>query len=343
MALRFIDSAAHYNGTSILRKWTAAQVSVVSTGGRRNAPFLSGNGVSKTLTQTSHWFIGAAFLTANGAQQLQGCSNNGIPVAFLTLNTDSTLSVFCNNNSIYTSTLAVSDPSSWHYYETEFAISGGSSANTTLTGKLYVDSDLWGTFSGTGNLQVSNYINQLPTANQVGWGSVQSVAMMDFYAFDNNATDINGLASTCTTNIGDVEIDALFPAADVTTQWGTFGGDGTHAYSCVNETAPDDDTSYVTTTATGSTEAFTYQSISTFTGTILGAQYLVCAKKDVEGVREIGLYVGGTNVKTSNFLSGTNFLSDYYIYYIAPLDSDNGTAWTVANYDAETFGVELLG
>ena len=68
---------------------------------------------------------------------------------------------------------------------------------------------------------------------------------MDIYVVDTSDTDINGHPTTNNTNLGDVEIDALFPDQDITTGWGSFGGDGTHAYTCVNETAPDDDTSYV--------------------------------------------------------------------------------------------------
>jgi hypothetical protein len=344
MAMRFIDSMAHYNGTSGPRKWTFFNSTWNASGGRRNGPYLSGLGAMKTLTMTNHWYLGCAALNGNNVGII-AAQNGGIQVGGLTANADATLSVYCGANKIFTSTLSVTDPNSWHYYEVAWVFSGAGTANLNLQGTLWVDGDLWGTYNGTGDQLVNNYITQFAGANAVGY-SADSPGLggfQDFYAFDNAGSDINGHTTTLTSNIGDVAIDAVFPDADVTTQWGTFGGDGTHAYSCVDETAPDDDTSYVTTTATGSTEAFNYQPITTFTGTIFGAQYLLCAKKDVEGTREIAMVVGGTQQNSSNFLTTTNYLSDYYVYYICPMDTDNGTLWTPTVFNTETFGVTLVG
>ena len=53
--------------------------------------------------------------------------------------------------------------------------------------------------------------------------------------------------------------------------------------------------------------------------------------------------VGTNTVTSANFLGVNNYLSDYYVYYICPLDSLNGTAWTVSNYDSTKFGVTLSG
>ena len=352
MALRFIDSAAHYATGQASRKWTSdSGVTIHTSGGDRNAPYIQANGntLLKTLTPQKTYIIGFRAQVAPGALNIMTALANGGTMAALSMNADATLSIVTGNRGIFTSTLAVSDPTDWHYYEVWWTWSGTASGTTTqsntLQGTLWVDENVWGTYSGTSNLAYYLFGQTDSTANQFGPASAQNATfnIMDIYVVDTQGTDINGNTTTNTINLGDVEIDALFPDQDITTNWGSFGGDGTHAYSCVNETTPNDDTSYVYTTTTGSVEAFEYQPISSFTGTILGAQYLVCAKKTAEGSREIALQLGGTNLFTSNFLGTNNYLSDYYIYYIAPLDSANGVAWTTGVFNTSTFGVLLNG
>lgn len=349
MSLRFIDSAGqHYttgtnnaNNFLISRKWTLQQVAV-TTGGRRGSPYLAGNNAMKTLTQTQNWRLGGAFIAPVGSGTFLTLQNNTGDIVKMHINSDSTLSIGLSGTNIFTSAVPVTDVSTWHYYEMKCNLTGGTGLGS-VQGTVWVDSDLMGTFTGSCGLAGTNLINGSFTANMVGFASNVQVGMMDFYAFDDSATDINGNATTLTSNIGDVQVDAIFPAGDVSTGWGTgAGGDGTHAYSIVNETSPDDDTSYLTTTSTTAHEAFTYQPISTFTGTFFGAQYLVCAKKDAEGLREIALTVGSSTVSSINFLGTANFLSDYYVYYIAPLDTNLGTAWTPVNFDAQNFGVTLI-
>jgi hypothetical protein len=354
--LRFIDSVQHYATGQAVRKWTSdSGVTIQTSGGDRNSGYIKANGQAllKTLTPTATLITGFRAQISPGQNNIMTVLAQGGTMGFIGMNSDATLSVGAGNNIIYTSTLAVSDPTDWHYYEIWWNASGvvspgTSTASNTMQGTLWVDQNKWGTFSGTSNLalypwvvngQTSAQMNQFgPASSQNGTFNIQ-----DLYVTDTSATDINSKTTSLTTNIGDVEIDAVFPDQDITTGWGSFGGDGTHAYTCVNESTPDDDTSYVFTTATGSVEAFEYTPISSFTGTILGAQYLVCAKKTAEGSREISMQLNGTNLFTSNFLGTANYLSDYYIYYIAPLDSALGTVWTTAVFNTSTFGVDLIG
>lgn len=368
--LRFIDSGGqHYINAQggatqfiLLRKWTIAQCDVLNNGsGRRGDPYIGAGGALKTLTQGNNWILGAAMQLTGGTQAgLHSIQNCGNGVADLVLNSDFTLSVKLSGggaSTIFTSTLSVTDASTWHYYEVAWFLSGTGTQNGTLTGSLWVDGDLWGTYSGTSPATGSDYINGSYTANQVGFSGGCNV--MDYYALDTVGTDINGYTTTNTKRWGDVQVIALLPITDVTTNWSQFGGTSGTANTAVSDfvstsegtfSSPDDDTSYVYSSSTGQSEAFNYQSISTFTGTIFGAQYSVCAKKTAEGSREIALTVGTSTVNTENFLGPTNYLSDYYVYYIAPLDSipgtggtGTGTPWTIANYDSETFGVTLVG
>ena len=319
MALRFIDSVAHYNGTGIPRKWTDPfLVSWNSSGGRRNAPNLSvtGGHLLKTLTHSSRYIVGAAIQYQSLGGPNLSLANASAPIAELLVNADSTVSVLAGNNRIGTSPIAVADIGSWHYYEMDTTLGQNGGGTLTCTASVRVDGASFGTFVGASNILTTNLIDGAPTANQCGIITSGTLKLMDFYCCDTSTTDINGFASTNTAFLGDVEIDAEFPGADVTTQMSTTGGDGTHAYTCVNDNPPDDDTSYVSTTntSTNNKEAFTYTPISGFTGTILGAQYLVLARKDAEGPRIIDMTVGTHTASTVEFLGTANYLSDFYVY-----------------------------
>ena len=351
MALRFIDSVGHYGATllSQQRKWTIISAGYSGSGGRRNAAYLTipgGAGILKTLTHTNCYIQGAAIQATPGASVLGGrllsLCNDRVELISVGFNADATLSLWIGGTQTGLSALAVADPTSWHYYEM-WGIIGQSGGNITGTATIMVDGNNILTGSGNTTLATSGLVSQSATANQVGIIGAGGLNFMDYYCCDTATTDINGITgSVNTTFVGDCAIESLFPAADITTQWGSYGGDGTHAYSCVNEPAADDDTSYVLTSHTSSSEAFTYQPITGFNGTLIGAQYLACCRKDAEGSRVFSMQAGGSNCKTNEFLAVNQYLSDYYVYYIAPLDTLFGTAWTTGVYNTTTFQVELI-
>ena len=105
------------------------------------------------------------------------------------------------------------------------------------------------------------------------------------------------------------------------------------------DVAPDITTIINITDTVGQAETFKFQQLISFTGIIFGAQLLLYAKKDAEGARSIAGLVGGSVV--NNLYGNQSYLYDYYDYFIYPLDSDNGTAWTPAVYNAENFGAQL--
>lgn len=353
MALRTMDSVAHYNGSGIIRKWTNEAFTnwnAAGGNGRRGAPYLSGvMSLSKTLTHQSRYIVGAAIAlnTAGAGGRHITMYNDAAVLAQVQVEADGTVSIYANGSKLANSSVPVPDNTSWHYYEMDATVSGGTST-CQLTATVWVDGRQYVSYTGSTSIVGANLLNGTCDLNAVGINANNSIWMMDFYCLDGSATDLNGHATTNTARLGDVEIDAIFPASDVTTQWGSTGGDGTHAYTCVNDNPPDDDTSFVSTTNTASnnTESFHYQPINGFTGTILGCQYLALARKDAEGVAQIVLTVGSSTVTSVEFQGTANYLSDYYVYYAAPLDSDNGVAWTTAAFGTtgtESFGFTRIG
>jgi hypothetical protein len=350
MALRFIDSMAHYNGTGIAEKWTSNSfANYISSGGRRNSAYLDGVlTIGKTLTHQPRYFEGAAIIlhTAGAGGRHLTFTNNGVQMAAVGVENDGTVSIFSGGSRMANSSRSVADYTSWHYYELDAMVTGGTGV-VSLTATVRVDGLVFVAYSGTTPISGSQLIDGSASINQCGINaSTPSLGVMDFYCTDTATTDQYGNSTTNTGFLGDVEIDAIFPVSDVTTAWSTFGGDGTHAYTCVNDNPPDFDTSYVFTSNTATTsEGFKYQPITGFVGTILGAQYLTLARKDNEGVRIINMTVGTNTTTTIEFQGTSNYLSDYYVYYIAPLDSNFGVAWSTASFGTGgvTFGFDCIG
>jgi len=343
MALRFIDSFAHYGSTYANAKWTDVfLVSYNGTNGPRGNPVIQGPGnLLKTLTHQTRYIQGARIKHNESRGDSLALLNNGSTIAKLTMNSDSTMSVVAGTVRIGTSPIAVADPTSWHYYEMDAIVGANGGGTVTLTASIRVDGASFGSFSGTSGISTAGLIDNAATVNQVGF-LLNTNAVCDYYCIDTAGTDMYGNATTLTTFLSDVEIDALFPAADVTNNWSQVGGTTGTYFTSVNDNPPDADTSYVYTTSTGSVQSFNYQPLSGFTGTILGLQYLTFDRKTDEGTRVIAMTVGSNTCTTIEFLGTKNYLSDFYVYYIAPLDTDFNTAWTTDVYNAATFGIKLL-
>ena len=352
VAIRWLDSVAHYSGSGINEKWTSSNnITYQGSGGRRNAPMLAltGGSVVKTLTHQARYIQGCAvqYLPGNGPC-LTVLSNNQ-PLVQLLVNADSTVSAFAapSGTRIATSTIAVADSTSWHFFEMDCTLSGGTST-ITASGAIRVDGLTFVNFNGPIGLLGSQLIDGSATANQVGIVTNGTLRFHDYYCFDSSATDANGFSSTNTGFAGDVQVDCIFPNGDATpNQWAMTGGTSTNHWTTQNDNPPDFDTSYLSTTNTASNnvEKFTYQPISGFTGTILGVQYLTLARKDAEGPKQIALTVGTHTASTIEFAGTANYLSDFYTYLGAALDTDFGSPWGTASFGTggETFGFACIG
>lgn len=346
----FIDSCAHSGsgGSQIplSRKWTSYASATYSTTQTRTSGVsiaLQG-GISKTLSYVNERWFGLACYISNGQAipVFMAFGSGGAVLIYLTLELDSTISIRdgLTHSLIWNSTSLVITPDTFHYFE--FHVLLGGSTPLTVSCDLHVDGQTWAS-SVTSNLgyNASNLIIDAAEMNQIqvsgASGSGQTIYLCDIYVVNAATTDLNGNTSTLTGFLGDVDIDALIPIADHTVQWTPSAG-STH-YMLVDEIPPDDDTTYVSSNTTNQVDDFEFQQITGFSGNLLGAQLCIYAKKDAEGSRTIEGTVGGTAQNNNNGLE--QYLYDYYDYFIFPLDSDNGTPWTVTNFNAERFGVKL--
>lgn len=340
MALRFCDSFDHYVTANVTQKWT-------SNSGASIVPGRHGNGIGgnanifKTLDFQNRWIIGFAAKgigqasNANTVYSVQALTASGSLQSLVSIvkNLDSSLSLSTPTGLI--GTTPAFDWSGYHFIELDLALSGTATITASATMRVNTESLVVGARSC--GVVVTDIATGAAEANVHLFSPQFSGVLDDIYICDGNG----GVNDSF---MGDVKISVIRPNGDNVTQWtGTTTGTATTHFTDVNDINPDDDNSYVYSTATGSMELYDWEDISAFTGTIKGVQYSVYARKDEEGARVIRLVEGTTGTNTiTNSVSGKVdiYLNDNYDYHHVPLDTSptTGTGWTVTDFNADRFG-----
>lgn len=351
MAGRFCDSFDHYSTTEIDKKWTQQfSASVQGSGRHGNCIFFasglsSSSQISKTIDYQTKWVVGFAYklpssssgLTGSGT--IYGLDNCGVRLCSLTINPDSTLCLLDSTNTLIPGSLSTATfPfDTWQYVEmrTELSTDGlniGLNVTVRLNGV-----DIIGPLNADSKMPILSVITQAANANQHIFqgmhGDPSGAFIDDLYIVDGNGSNNDFL--------GDVEIGFIVPDADVSTGMSIQPTSPTTHFDKVDENPPDYDTSYIYTNGSGVADDFKFQPIANFSGTIPFVQYLLFARKDDEGSVGIQHTVGGSPRGT---VTPIKSLSDQYLYYLTQMDNNpaqGGNAWTVANFNAQDFGVQL--
>jgi hypothetical protein len=341
MAFRFCDSFDHYSDTEILRKWTVASACNISAGGGRNSTnglkITSSGAISKTLDHQTGFIVGAAFAFDEDpfTYPFHGVSNDITGIATVVLNGDHTMTFSAGSFTQVSSFVMNVGAGEGVFNYVEMKIINIANNPITLDYVVRVNGEtvLSGTGAATG-INPNTFLSQSSTANVVAMGSpvndLAHVFIDDYYCCDST---VDGFGHN--DFLGDVRIGFVVPASDVTTNFSVVGGAGGNSFSAVNEAPPDYDTSYIYDASVAATDEFTYQAISSFAGTLVAVQYLTFCRKDDEGSKSFKQTIGG-------MAFGTQFwVSDFYFYYINALDSNGGSAWTVSNFNSQTFGLVI--
>jgi hypothetical protein len=161
-------------------------------------------------------------------------------------------------------------------------------------------------------------------------GSTGNPLYDDFYVLDGSgAAPLNNL-------IGDCRVDARYPNNNgAHLQW-TPTGD-VNRWQCVDETAPDDDTTYNSTATVNDTDTHAVQDAPVVGGTLYGVQLCLSMKKTAPGTCSIAPVV--RSASTTYAGTATNPTTSY-AYACTPYGTDPGTgaAWTEAGFNAAEFG-----
>jgi hypothetical protein len=180
--------------------------------------------------------------------------------------------------------------------------------------------------------------------NLFGLGGGSNLYIDDFYVFDTNG-------ATNTTFAGDCRIGTLTATKDTSTiQWQT--STGTVHFDLVNEIPPDDDTSYVQSTMTGSatfsgggtagpSDIYGFQLTSA--AIIVGVQSNIFARKTDVANRAVSLLAA--NAGTSVVVNTTGqYLNLNYLDYLNQFDLNpiGSGIWTPAVLNTTSWGVEVV-
>lgn len=165
-----------------------------------------------------------------------------------------------------------------------------------------------------------------------GSGANSGCDFDDFYVCDTSGSTNNNF-------LGDVRVEALLPTgAGNSAQFTPSAGSN---YQNVDETAPNDDTDYNSSSTAGQIDLFAFGNLTATSGSVLGAQYLVRARKDDAGTRTVRPKV---RISSTNY-DGTsvNVTSAYaYIREVAEVSPATASAWTISEINGAEFGYELV-
>lgn len=151
----------------------------------------------------------------------------------------------------------------------------------------------------------------------------------DLYLCDDSGTLNNDF-------LGDCKVETLLPdGAGNYSQW-TPTGEASN-YLTVDDTTPDDDSTYVSVSGTNLKDTYTMDNLQTAVGTIYGVQSNIYARKDDAGT--LGIQPLFRISSTDYTISGENLSDSYnYLTKIREKSPATDTAWTITEVNSLEFG-----
>jgi hypothetical protein len=362
MALIFAESFDGITTISQLhrRRWNSNNTSfspgVSNSAGRRGGGCLttigSGYGAYVHLIDEPSTVIVGVALYFEGGLSSPGsvitCSHDGQDHIGVYLFSDNRLGVRLGSGSTFLqiseSNLLVS-PNEWSYIEFKVTIAVSGSYEVRVNGRTFMSATGVQTYNaGTAAVKFVG-INGLPISTGGGLNTSGSdVKYDDFYVCDTTG-------SFCNDFLGDIRVDDAYPNSDgASTDWTPLGG-STH-YTEVDESAIDDDTSYISEATVNGDDLFGFPALGFTPSSVKGVMISAAYKADADGervARSIGR-VSGTTYEAENYareirsqwynLTGASFTyaNDYGCFSYNPATA---AAWAQAAVEAAEFGVRL--
>jgi hypothetical protein len=327
MALQWLDGWDHY--VSPLQKWTtAAGGTTISTTYARlggNGLRLSSNGtVMRILTPQPTWVLGVA-LNPNAANGSVSFVDSG--TAQLTLNINSFYGLEVRRGAANGTVIASSASSAlqfgvWAFVEFKATIHDTAGAYEVRVNGVTV-------ISGTG-ADTQNTTNA--SANGISLTGPSDMWVDDLYLLDTTGTVNNDF-------LGDTRVNTIFPTgAGASTQF--VPSTGTDNWALVDETPPNSDTDYVSSSTIGDLDLYTFSDLASLSGDVYAVQTAIFARKDDAGTRSIAPVVrtDGTNAVGDNFPLSVSYSYNFQQFDLNPVDD---TPWDIATVNAAEFGVEV--
>jgi hypothetical protein len=155
----------------------------------------------------------------------------------------------------------------------------------------------------------------------------------DIYVFD-------GSTSRCNTAVGDVRVTARVPTAEGnSSQW--TPSTGTDNAVLVDESAPNGDTDYNSTSTTGNKDTHVTQDLPVSGVTVHGVQACMNARKIDAGAGTVAPVVrsGGSDADGTEVALGTTYA---YALAVLPVNPVSAGSWTESDFNAAEFGYKKV-
>jgi hypothetical protein len=337
--MRFCDSFSHY--TTLLQKYgaTSGSASISSSNGRFSGDALllsysvaHASGVRKTLDQQQTWIIGCAVkpgTIANGPQVFWSMMDGTSCQLELRVDVNGHLVLTRGaSGTILATGTKVLSGGVWYYIELKAKIASGTSgtyevhidgvsefssgaANTQSTGNAYADGFQFGRFDDWANVSANPLFS-------------------DFYVADTQSGQVTDF-------LGDVRVQYRAPNGNGnSSQFTGSDGNSTDNYLLVDEHPPNDDTDYVEDSTVGHKDTYTFEDLSSTSGSVYAVQIGQYAKKTDAGTRKIQSIarLSGTEVNSAD-----EVLSASYQYFFDIRETKpGGGVWTVTDVNNAEFG-----
>lgn len=327
---------------------------VIANSGNRGNPALYlpfGGSISRTLSRQATFTVGFRLnmgCVAGVGSNLQSLITFGAintqrsQLADLLVKPDGSILVYGDGDvaKVIFTTAVVITANTNCYLEFSATITG--TTNMNVAAEVRVN----GVTVGSGNLNIGRNANTLASGvANFKYVELSSGVQTPGQAYISDFYINNGLGTTNTGFLAGTvapycQVDYLLPNADGTTlDWTPLGG-AAH-YTEIDEIPQDGGTSYVASAIPGNVDAYHWQTIATFSGTIPSVQISLCAFSTEEGLRTFQGNIGptGAQQQTAEFgLCSGNF------YRSASFDLDplTGLAWLQAAFNARQFGIGVV-
>lgn len=138
-------------------------------------------------------------------------------------------------------------------------------------------------------------------------------------------------------NIGDVRVEVLYPSgAGNSAQMTASAGSN---FQCVDEAQENGDTDYVSDSTVGHKDTYAYGDLSTTSGTVLGVEPVVMARKTDGGTRGIASVARVSGVEQDS--ATYNLQTDYTPEVDCRATDPSGSAWTISSVNGAEFGAKV--
>lgn len=340
--LRFLDSFDHYASGDLEEKWTQNSFCALgsgngrrSTNGMRQSSYNSWLGLD--LDNQATWIVGCALrITAyptGGAAGLLEWQDATNMQGRIRIGTDGTWSYQRGSTPVGSASTATIALNTYTYVEMRITFHDTAGVvQVRLNGTLVLD------LSGIDTQQTAN-----ASANRIRLGNHGTGGTFTFGTEDIDDVYVcDGTGTVNNTFLGDCRVDVLRPTADgANSAW--TPSTGTSHFALVDETTPNDDSDYLSTSTAGVRDTQALGDLPSMTDMVVaGVQQCVSARKDDAGTRQMkGVLKSGGTTQAG---SVTHTLTTSYRYYRQITETDPATSapWTEAGVNALESGVENI-